>query len=109
MQLVCPVGSPYTKVKRAVTYLDQKDGIPIEVSSNSAYLGLFTIRPLNTRLTLLAGANFSRGTNDFSGLVTASGLSYHLTGKDTVAVRASYVTNTFGQNTRVGISYQHEF
>jgi hypothetical protein len=108
-QIFVPFGYTYTNGRQAVTDLDQQEGIPIEVSSNSAYLGVFTIRPLTERLTLIAGANFSKGTNDFSGLAAAGGLSYHLTGKDTVSARASYVTNTFGQNTRLGVSYQHEF
>jgi hypothetical protein len=108
-QLFVPFGYTYTNGKQAVTDLDQQDGIPIEISSNSAYVGIFTIRPLNERLTLMTGANFSKGTNDFSGVAAAGGLSYHLTGNDTVAVRTSYVANSFGHNTRIGISFQHEF
>lgn len=108
-QLFVPFGYTYTKGELPVTDIDQQDGIPIQTSSNSAYVGLFTIRPLNERLTLIAGANLTKGTNDFSGIAAAGGLSYHLTGKDTVAVRASYVDNSFGSNSRIGISYQHEF
>ena len=57
----------------------------------------------------MAGANYTRGTNNFSGVAAAAGLSLHLTERDTVALRASYVDNSFGSKKRVGISLQHEF
>lgn len=108
-QLFVPFGYTYTNGKLPVTDIDQQEGIPIQTSSNSAYVGLFTLRPLNARLTLLAGANLTKGTNDFSGVAAVGGVSYHLTERDTVAFRASYVDNSFGQKSRLGISYQHEF
>ncbi|MCJ2178116.1 hypothetical protein [Novosphingobium album (ex Hu et al. 2023)] len=104
-----PFGYSHTNSRQPVTDIDQQDGIPIQISSNSGYVGLFTLRPLNRRLTFMAGANFTRGTHDFSGIAAAGGLSYHLTPNDTVAVRGSYIDNTFGQKKRIGISYQHEF
>ncbi|PNU04119.1 hypothetical protein A8V01_05870 [Novosphingobium guangzhouense] len=108
-QIFVPFGYTYTKGKQAVTDLDVQDGIPIEVSSNSGYVGLFVLRPLTERLTAMGGGNYTKGTHGFSGVAAAAGLSYHLTGKDTVAVRASYVDNTFGGRQRIGVSYQHEF
>ncbi|MFC0684816.1 hypothetical protein [Novosphingobium clariflavum] len=105
-----PFGYTYSNSRQgAVTDLDQQDGIPITVSSSSGYLGLFTIRPLTTRLTLMAGANYTRGTHDYSGVAAGGGLSYHLTKQDTAALRGSYVNNSFGTRKRIGISYQHEF
>lgn len=104
-----PFGYTYTKGEQAVTDIDMQDGIPVQVSSNSGYIGLVTIRPLNQRLTLTAGGNYTKGTKGFSGIAAGAGLSYHLTADDTVALRASYVDNTFGSKQRIGISYQHEF
>ncbi len=108
-QLFAPFGYTYTNSRQPVTDLDVQDGIPIQVSSNSGYVGLFMLHPLRERLTLMAGANYTRGTNDFSGVAAAAGLSLHLTERDTVALRASYVDNSFGSKKRVGISLQHEF
>ncbi len=108
-QLFAPFGYTYTDSRQAVTDLDQQDGIPIQVSSSSGYVGLFALRPLSERLTLMGGANFTRGTKGFSGVAAAAGLSFHLSGRDTVALRASMVDNSFGQKKRIGISYQHEF
>ncbi|MBT0668174.1 hypothetical protein HT136_07325 [Novosphingobium profundi] len=108
-QFFAPFGYSHTKSEQAVTDLDMQDGIPVSISSDSVYVGLFTIRPLSTRLTLLAGANYTRGSHDYSGIAAAGGLSYHLTGRDTVSVRGSYVHNSFGQKQRIGIAYQHEF
>ncbi len=107
--LFVPFGYTYTNSRQPVTDLDQQDGIPIQVSSSSGYLGLFTLRPLGARLTLMAGANYTRGTHGYSGVAAGGGLSYHLTKRDTVALRGSFVHNTFGGKQRVGVSYQHEF
>lgn len=105
-----PFGYSYTKsTGEGVVDLDQQDGIPLQISSNSAYIGVFTVRPLNERLTFVGGGNYTRGTHDYSGVAVAGGLSYHLTQADTVALRASYIDNTYGSKQRIGVSYQHEF
>lgn len=108
-QIFVPFGYSYTNSRQATTDLDQQDGIPIQIASNSGYVGVFTIRPISQRMTVLAGANYTRGTHDYSGVAVAGGLSYHLSRRDTVALRASYVNNTYGQKQKIGVSYQHEF
>jgi len=108
-QVFVPFGYSYTNSRQPVTDLDVQDGIPMQISSNSGYVGLFTIRPLTQRMTLMAGGNFTKGTHGFSGYAVAGGVSYHLGPNDTVAVRASHIDNTFGQKQRIGVSYQHEF
>lgn len=104
-----PFGYTYTDGKQVETESDMQDGLPVEMNSNSGYVGLFVIRPLSKKLTLMAGGNVTKGTNDFSGVAAAGGLSYHLGKRDTIAVRASYIDNSYGQKEKIGISYQHEF
>lgn len=81
----------------------------ITLSNDSIYMGLFSIRPLSRRLTLLGGAIATRGTDDFSGLSAGAGLSWHLTETDTLAGFASYIDNSYGSDQKLHVSYRHEF
>lgn len=108
-RLFVPFGYTYTSGHGPVLEEDASDVMPIEMSSNSGYFGVFAMRPISDRLTFLAGANVSAGTNDFSGFGVSGGLSYHLTARDTLGLQAGYVDNSFGQNQKVTISYRHEF
>ncbi len=87
----------------------QDEFITVDVSSNSAYLGLFTLRPLGEKLTVLTGGIYSRGSNDYSGISVGMGLSYHLSKLDTLAVFGHYVDNDYGTDQKLGLSYRHEF
>ncbi len=66
-QLFVPFGYQYTTGEQPVTETDMQDGIPVEASSSSGYVGLFALRPLNRHLSFLASASLSRGTRDYSG------------------------------------------
>lgn len=109
LQLFVPFGYTYTDGRQVVTDIDQNENLPIGLSSNSAYVGVFMLRPLNDKLTLMVGGNFTKGTHDFSGISVGGGLSYHLTSNDTVGVSGSYIDNSFGQKEKVSISFRHEF
>lgn len=104
-----PFGYTYTNGKGTLTDIDQNENLPVDLSSNSAYVGLFALRPLNEKLTLMAGGNVTKGTNDFSGLSLGGGLSYHLGPNDTLGASASYIDNSFGQKQKLSVSYRHEF
>ncbi len=108
-QLFVPFGYAYTNGKQVEMDQSLDEDAPMAVSSNSAYVGLMSLYPLSEKFTWMAGGNVSKGTRDYSGASVATGLSYHITGKDTVGVRASYVNNSFGQKTKLGVSYRHEF
>lgn len=107
--LFVPFGYSYTKGQQAVTDIDQTDSFPIVVSSNSAYVGVFVLRPLNEKFTLMGGANVTKGTNDFSGISVGGGVSYHLTEVDTLGISGSYIDNSFGQDEKIRFSFRHEF
>lgn len=107
--LFVPFGYTYTKGKGLVTDVDQNENLTFEVSSNSGYVGLFVLRPLGPRFTLMAGGNLTKGTHDFSGFALGGGLSYHLRKKDTLRVSASYNDNSFGTKKKLNIAYVHEF
>ncbi len=104
-----PFGYTYTKGQQAQADIDQDEEIPVALSSSSAYVGLFGFRPLNAKLTLMAGGNWSKGTNDFSGVTLGGGLSYHLSKKDTLGLSGSYMDNSFGRKEQLRVSYRHEF
>ncbi|SNS45690.1 hypothetical protein SAMN06295912_1076 [Sphingomonas laterariae] len=108
-RLFVPFGYSHTNGKQPSIDIDQNEGFPTEMSSSSGYVGLFSIRPLNEHITLLAGGNVTNGTNDFSGYSVGGGLSYHLSGRDTVGLSGNYIDNSFGQRKRVSVSYRHEF
>lgn len=107
-QLFVPFGYQYTRGEQPVTDVEMQDGLPMQASS-SGYIGLFVLRPLSPRVSFLARATVMRGTHDYSGTSAYAGLSWHLSARDTVGLRASYVDNSFGQKEKLGISYQHEF
>lgn len=109
LQVFVPFGYTNTKGHQPVTDVDQSDSFPIEVSSNSGYVGVFLLRPLNEKFTLMGGGNVSKGTHDFSGISVGGGISYHFTHNDTFGVSASYVDNSFGQNENLRLTYRHEF
>lgn len=107
--LFVPFGYTYTKGTWPVTDVDQNENLSIELSSNSGYFGIFVLRPLSKKFTLMAGGIVTKGTNDFSGFAAGGGLSYHLTQNDTLRLSASYNDNSFGQKNKVNIAYVHEF
>lgn len=107
--LFVPFGYSHTESERSGYDLILNDTIVLEQSSQSGYVGVFGFRPLSETLTLMGSGVVSRGGDDFSGVAISGGLSYHLTAKDTVAVFANYVDNSFGEKRRLGISYRHEF
>lgn len=104
-----PFGYTYTDGHLPVNDIDQGDGFPVGLSSNSGYVGLFMMRPLSEKFTLTGVANFTKGTNDFSGIALGGGVSYHFTKDDTLGVSASYIDNSFGQDEKLRIFYRHEF
>ncbi|MBR2270072.1 hypothetical protein ACKU27_16375 [Sphingobium yanoikuyae] len=109
LQIFVPFGYTYTNGHGPVSDIDQSDGLPIALSSNSGYAGLFLLRPLGPKLTAMAGGNVTKGTHDFSGVALGGGLSYHLTRRDTVGANISYVDNSFGTSQKLRFSYRHEF
>jgi len=108
-QVFVPFGYSYSHGEMSTADVELSGPMLIEVTSNSGYLGLFGIRPLSQRLTLMLAGMGSKGSHDYSGVNLGGGLSYHLTDKDTFAVFAHYMDNSFGQEQKLGLSYKHEF
>jgi hypothetical protein len=108
-QLFVPFG--YTRNNGQITVADAELGqsMTLEASNNSGYVGLFALRPLSERLTLMGGGLFSRGSDDFSGTALGVGLSMHLSPDDTIGLSAYAIDNSFGSEAKAGISYRHEF
>lgn len=83
--------------------------ITVPVTSHSAYLGLFGLRPLGPKWTALAGAVGVTGTDEYSAFSLGAGLTYNLTNKDSVTGFAGYSDNTFGSREVFGVGYKHQF
>ncbi|MTH78240.1 hypothetical protein GL286_10900 [Paracoccus aestuariivivens] len=108
-QVFVPFGYTYAHGETSVSELELSENMTVDVSSNSIYLGLFGIRPINAKMTFLSGVNVTKGTEGFKGISMAAGVSYHVTKKDTLAMYRGYIDNSFGEKKKLGISYKREF
>jgi len=108
-QLFVPFGYTYNNGELTIADVELGQSMTLEASNNSVYVGLFALRPLSARLTLMGGGIFTRGSDDFSGTALGGGLPYHLSKDDTIGLSAHYIDNSYGSETKAGISYRHEF
>ncbi|WP_088631606.1 hypothetical protein [Phaeobacter sp. 22II1-1F12B] len=108
-QVFTAFGYGYTEGNVASFDLDISEYVLVPISSNSGYLGLFAIKPLNEKLTFMTVGLGTKGSDDYSGYSVGAGLSYHLSDRDTVSAFATYVDNTFGEEEKLTIGYRREF
>lgn len=108
-QVFVPFGYGYTNGEMAVTDVELAEPVLVQVASNSGYLGLFGLRSITARTTLLLASIGSKGSDGYSGLNLGGGLSYHLTASNTLAGFAQYMSNSFGEEQKLGLSFRHKF
>lgn len=85
------------------------DFILISNESNSAYVGLFALKPLSEKITLQGMLGGGTGSNDYRGHWVGIGASYKLSERQSLSLFTFAMDNTYGAEEKLGISYKHTF
>lgn len=86
-----------------------EDFIITPISSTGGYVGAFSLKPLTEKLTLMAVAGGTLGSDDYSGYWVGGGLSYKHNKHSSINGFAFTVEDDFGKEDTFGISYKYEF
>lgn len=87
----------------------ENDYVMLPASSHGGYIGVFTLKPLSDKWTLMAFGGGSMGSDDYSGYWTGAGLSHKLTHTQSFNFYGVLAEDDYGENNRLGISYTYEF
>ncbi|USD43590.1 hypothetical protein J4N42_15550 [Vibrio sp. SCSIO 43135] len=87
----------------------EQDYVLMPASSHGGYLGMFGLKPLTKKWTLMGFGGGSMGSDDYSGYWFGAGLSHKLTDAQSFNFYGVVSEDDFGENNRWGISYTYEF
>lgn len=85
------------------------DFIITPISSTGGYVGAFSLKPLTEKVTLMAVAGGTLGSDDYSGYWLGGGLSYKHNKHSSINAFAFTVDDDFGKEDTFGVSYKYEF
>lgn len=83
--------------------------VMVSNESHSGYLGMFGLRPITEKWTVMAVLNGSVGTNDYSGWFGGGGMAFQLTTRQSVRCMLGYIDNSYGTEGKVSIGYSYQF
>ncbi|GLS83022.1 hypothetical protein [Paraferrimonas haliotis] len=78
-------------------------------NSTGGYIGAFSLKPVHEKVTVMAFAGASKGSNDYSGYWLGAGSAFKLTKRDSLSLLAIYSDNDYGTDKKLVLSYSHDF
>ena len=81
----------------------------VPTTSHGAYLGVFALKPLSERWTMIGFGGGSLGSDDYSGYWFGGGIGYKINDNQSFNLFGNYSDNTYGQDDSLSISYTYEF
>lgn len=78
-------------------------------TSKGGYLGVFTLKPLSLKWTLIAFGTGSAGSDDYHGYSAGLGMGYKFTERQSVSTYAHLSDNSYGEDQQLGIAYRYQF
>ncbi|MGC9492562.1 hypothetical protein [Vibrio genomosp. F10] len=85
------------------------DYVMTRFTSHGGYLGMFALKPLSEKWSLMTFGGGSMGSDNYSGYWVGTGLSHKLSQSQSFNFFGVIADDDFGQNNRIGISYTYEF
>ncbi|RKF18029.1 hypothetical protein DBZ36_12355 [Alginatibacterium sediminis] len=105
-------GYSYNDGEFATTTSDPNLGLEttyIPNTSQGAYLGFFTIKPLAHEFSLMSFGGASKGTDNYGGYWLGAGLSYKINTNQSVNGYGFVSDDDFGRKQKIGLSYSYQF
>ena len=97
-------GFSYTQPKDDVDYMGNK-----QLDSYGGYLGVFVLRPINARLSLISWGGGNLGTESYYSYWIGGGLSYRMTNRQSINFIGTASEDTCRTNKKLGANYTYEF
>lgn len=78
-------------------------------TSHGVYLGMFGLRPLTDKWSMMGFGGANRGSDDYSGYWVGGGFSYKINTSQSFNTYGVYSDDDFGKRDFIGFSYTYEF
>lgn len=78
-------------------------------TSHGGYLGMFGLRPLSDKWSMMGFGGANKGSDDYSGYWLGGGVSYKISDNQSLNTFGVYSDDDFGKRDFVGFSYTYEF